>query len=127
DWSWGKLHALHLEPDGASYRATREEFLSGAPLPLTDAVVHPDGAMYFAIGGRKVQSGVYRVTYVGEESTEPVARRRADDPLRVLRHDLEQFHGRQHPETVERAWPHLAHPDRFIRWAARTAVEHQPV
>ncbi len=28
--------------------------------------------MYFAIGGRKVQSGLYRVTYTGSESTEPV-------------------------------------------------------
>ena len=26
--------------------------------------------MYFAIGGRKVQSGLYRVTYVGGESTD---------------------------------------------------------
>ena len=38
--------------------ATKEEFLSGAPLPLTDVIIHPaDGAMYFAIGGRKVQCG----------------------------------------------------------------------
>ena len=28
--------------------------------------------MYFTIGGRKVQSGLYRVTYVGTESTAPV-------------------------------------------------------
>ena len=62
DWSWGKLYAVHLKPEGSSYTATREEFLSGAPLPLTDAIIHPqDGAMYFAIGGRKVQSGLYRV------------------------------------------------------------------
>ena len=72
DWSWGKLYAVHLKPEGSSYTATREEFLSGAPLPLTDAVIHPqDGAMYFAIGGRKVQSGLYRVTYTGKESTAP--------------------------------------------------------
>ena len=73
DWSWGKLYAIHLEPAGATYRGVKEEFLSGAPLPLTDALVHPaDGALYFAIGGRKVQSGLYRVTYVGNESTAPV-------------------------------------------------------
>ncbi len=58
DWSWGKMWAVHLSPQGASYTATKEEFLSGLPLPLTDAVIHPgDGSMYFSIGGRKVQSG----------------------------------------------------------------------
>ena len=37
---------------------------------MTDAIIHPDdGAMYFTIGGRRVQSGLYRVTYVGKEST----------------------------------------------------------
>ena len=35
DWSWGKLYAIHLEPNGASYKATKEEFLSGSPLPLS--------------------------------------------------------------------------------------------
>ena len=34
DWSWGKLYAIHMEPKGASYVATKEEFLSGSPLPL---------------------------------------------------------------------------------------------
>ena len=71
DWSWGKLYAVHLKPDGSSYTATKEEFVTGAPLPITDAIIHPgDGAMYFTIGGRRVQSGLYRVTYVGDESTE---------------------------------------------------------
>ncbi len=128
DWSWGKLHAIHLEADGASYRATREEFLSGSPLPLTDAVIHPDGAMYFAIGGRRVQSAVYRVTYAGRESTAPVAAggTRAT-PERALRRELEAYHGRQDAKAVAAVWPHLGHADRFVRWAARTALEHQPV
>jgi putative heme-binding domain-containing protein len=127
DWSWGKLHAVHLEPNGSTYKATREEFLSGSPLPLTDAIIHPDGAMYFAIGGRRVQSGLYRLTYVGSESTAPVAARTATSPARSLRQELEAFHGAQDPKAIEAAWPHLAHADRFVRWAARTAIEHQPV
>src|SRR4051812_19603017 len=127
DWSWGKLHAVHLEPNGSTYKATREEFLSGSPLPLTDAVIHPDGAMYFAIGGRRVQSGVYRVTYVGNESTAPVPAKTETSPAQTLRHQLEAFHGRHDPTAVSVAWPHLADPDRFVRWAARTAIEHQPV
>jgi putative heme-binding domain-containing protein len=128
DWSWGKLYAVHLEEDGSTYKAAKEEFLIGAPLPITDAIIHPgDGAMYFTIGGRRVQSGVYRVTYIGKESTAPAAMVTRPSPARDLRHKLEQFHGRQDPRAVDVAWPCLSHKDRFIRWAARTAVEHQPV
>lgn len=128
DWSWGKLYAVHLEPDGSSYKATKEEFVTGAPLPITDAIIHPkDGAMYFAIGGRRVQSGLYRVSYVGNESTETVSMEPSVSEARETRHMLEAFHGHQKPETVETAWPYLTNSDRFIRFAARTAIEHQPV
>ena len=133
DWSWGKLYAVHLQPSGSTYTATKEEFVTGAPLPITDAIIHPaDGAMYFTIGGRRVQSGLYRVTYVGSESTAPVgatstAVTQQAAALRDVRHRLEAFHGKQDPKAVEVAWPYLSNPDRFIRWAARTAIEHQPV
>ncbi|MBP7140527.1 MAG: c-type cytochrome [Opitutaceae bacterium] len=127
DWSWGKLYAVFLEPDGATYKATKEEFLSGTPLPLTDAIIHPgDGAMYFAIGGRRVQSGVYRVTYQGTESTAPAQVKEPKNPLRDLRHRLEKLHTSSSPKGVAMAWPYLGHADRFIRWAARTAIEHIP-
>ncbi len=63
---------LHLTPEGSAYKGELEEFVSGSPLPLTDVVVNPvDGALYFTIGGRRTQSGLYRVTYVGKESTSP--------------------------------------------------------
>ncbi len=129
DWSWGKLYAVHMKPEGSTYTATKEEFLSGAPLPLTDAIIHPgDGAMYFAIGGRKVQSGLYRVTYTGQESTAPVKVAKSDGAkARAERHALEVFHGKQDPKAIKAAWPELDNKDRFIRWAARTALEHQPV
>ena len=140
DWSWGKLYAVHLKPEGSTYTATKEEFVMGAPLPITDAIIHPgDGAMYFTIGGRKVQSGLYRVTYIGDESTELVKKAAAtttksDRELidnsaaaRKTRHELEAFHGKNDPEAINAAWPHLSNPDRFIRFAARTAIEHQPV
>ncbi|MBP8257227.1 MAG: c-type cytochrome [Opitutaceae bacterium] len=127
DWSWGRLYAVFLEPDGATYKATKEEFLSGAPLPLTDAIIHPgDGAMYFTIGGRRVQSGVYRVTYKGSESTAPAQAGVQKNPLRDLRHRLEKLHGSSSPKGVAVAWPYLGHDDRFIRWAARVAIEHIP-
>ncbi len=126
DWSYGKLYAVHLEPDGATYKAEVEEFMSAQPLPLTDLLVNPaDGALYIAIGGRRVQSGLYRVTYTGTDSTEPAA-----DPTLTeahqLRRTLEAFH-RPDPAALEAAWPHLGSEDRFTRYAARLAVEHQPV
>ena len=128
DWSWGKLYAVHLTPSGSSYNATKEEFVTGAPLPITDAIIHPsDGAMYFTIGGRRVQSGLYRVTYTGDESTELVGDAATKSPARETRRALEAFHGKEDPAAINAAWPHLANGDRFIRWAARTAVEHQPM
>ncbi|MBL7192764.1 MAG: DUF1080 domain-containing protein [Pirellulales bacterium] len=128
DWSWGKLYAVHLQPSGSSYTATKEEFLTGVPLPITDAIIHPDdGAMYFTIGGRKVQSGLYRVTYVGDEDTAPAPTVATANNARSLRRQLEAFHGRHDAAALDTAWPFLADDDRFIRHAARTAVEHQPV
>ena len=94
DWTFGTMYALHLEPQGSSYRATQEEFLSRTPLPLTDVAAGPDGALYFAIGGRGTQSELFRVTYHGEESTaavDPHQRSLAD--RRDLRHRLERHHG----------------------------------
>src|SRR5678815_3163669 len=121
DWSWGKLYAIHLQPKGSTYVATKEEFLSGAPLPLTDAIIHPgDGAMYFAIGGRRVQSGFYRVTYTGKESTAPAkVSVSAGAKARKQRQELEAFHGKQDPKALKAAWPELDNEDRFIRSAAR--------
>jgi putative heme-binding domain-containing protein len=128
DWSWGKLYAVHLQPHGASYRAEKEEFLSGVPLPLTDAIIHPvDGAMYFTIGGRKIQSGLYRVTYVGNEVTNSVVVKSAQDDRVQIRQQLESFHGVRDARAIVEAWPLLNHSDRFIRYAARTALEHQAI
>jgi putative heme-binding domain-containing protein len=128
DWSWGKLYAVHLKKSSSTYTATKEEFVTGAPLPITDAIVHPqDGAMYFTIGGRRVQSGLYRVTYVGDESTALVQAKPSKSKARDTRHKLEAFHGKQNPNAVNVAWPYLSNKDRFIRTAARTAVEHQPI
>ena len=34
--------------------------------------ISKDGAIYFAVGGRGGQSELYRVTYTGNEATDPV-------------------------------------------------------
>jgi putative heme-binding domain-containing protein len=128
DWSYGKLYAVHLKPIGSSYAGELEEFVAGTPLALTDVVISPaDGAMYFAVGGRNTQSGLYRVTYEGTESTTEAALAEAAPTFeaRALRHELERVHGRREPKAIEAAWPYLGHPDRFVRWAARVAIEEQ--
>ena len=127
DWTYGTMWAIHLIPDGASFRAEKEEFVTGKPLPLTDAIIRPqDGAMYFTIGGRRTQSGLYRVVYTGGESTAPAAPL-AVTPETKLRHELEKLHDAGvGSEAVDKAWPSLSHADRFIRFAARVAIERQP-
>ncbi len=125
DWAYGKIYAVHPKPDGASYSATFEPFVVGQPLNVADVEIGPDGALYFVTGGRGTQSRLYRVTYTGSESTAPVAPE--ENPARKLRRKLEAFHGKKDPKAVAEAWPHLNNPDRWIRFAARIAIEHQDV
>src|SRR5262249_54556204 len=116
DWSYGKLYAVHLTPDQSAYKGEAEEFLNGSPLPLTDVVVNPhDGALYFTIGGRRTKSGLYRVTYVGTESTAKAPEDKRGAEARALRHKLEAFHGHADASAVVTAWPYLKHEDRYIR------------
>ena len=128
DWTYGTMWAIHFTPDGASFIGEKEEFVAGNALPLTDAVIRPqDGAMYFTTGGRKTQSALYRVTYEGKESTAP-APRVAPTADAKLRRDLEKLHDAgTGPEAIDKSWPHLASKDRFVRFAARVAIERQPV
>ena len=140
DWTYGRLMAVHLKPEGASYRATMENFIApaglvtaGAPKPplnLTDVIIGADGKMYFTIGGRGTVSGLYRVSYTGRKSVTPSNEpNREGLAARELRRKLEALHGK--PSTDGKAvsflWPHLNSPDRAIRYAARIALEAQPV
>jgi putative heme-binding domain-containing protein len=127
DWTFGAIHALFLQPEGAGYAGEAEEFLGGAGLPVTDLVFAPDGALYVAVGGRRLGSAVYRVRYVGAPEPEESPTDDGVPPLHALRRELEQYHGHLDPTAVEAAWRHLGHPDRWIRFAARVAVESQPL
>ena len=127
DWSYGKLYAVHLQPDGSTYKADFEEFIAGQPLPFTDLTVGDDGALYFAVGGRRVQSGLYRVTYIGDESTAPATGTSQGDDARAKRDALEAYHLKADPKALADAWPHLGSDDRALRFAARTAIEKLPV
>ena len=130
DWTFGTMYAIHLEPDGSTYRGTKEEFVARAPLPLTDVTIGRDGAMYFVVGGRGAQSELYRVTYAGSEPTSPVdGKDLRGAAARTARHELEAAHRplADAAAAVTRALPALASPDRFTRYAARVALEHQPL
>ncbi len=129
DWSYGKMYAVHLSPNGGGYTGVAEEFMSASPLPLTDIEVSKkDGAMYVSVGGRKVQSGLYRVTYIGGESIEGTNHSTLQvDAKAGLRAGCEAFHGKQDPKAIEYCWPALGVADRNVRFAARIALEHQPI
>ena len=133
DWSYGRIFAVHFIPHGASYDATMETVLRGIPLNLTALDFGKDGALYFITGGRGTESGLYRLTYVGPRTREPAmtkeqleAEANARDARR-LRHDLEYFQGKHDPRIVDVVWSSLSSDDRWIRYAARTALEFQDV
>lgn len=130
DWTFGTIYAIHTTPNGAGYEGEAEPFLYSAPLPVTDAVVGVDGSLLFAVGGRGTQSALFRVRYVGNESIEkPTPPNPSDEAVvaRAVRRELESFHGVSNPKAIDSAWPYLASSDRFLRHAARIAVESQPV
>ncbi|MBS1932514.1 MAG: c-type cytochrome [Bacteroidetes bacterium] len=127
DWSFGIVYAIHPQAEGAGYKASAEEFVSGSPLPLTDGMIGPDGALYFLTGGRRLESDLYRVYYQdNKQDTEKLSTPDLTE-IQKLRRKLETYHTSPKPGAVDFAWPYLKNDDRFIRYAARIAIEHQPV
>ena len=125
DWSYGVVYAVSMKPSGASYESTVEPFVSASPMPVTDLVVDPkEGCIYLAIGGRKVQSALYRIRYVGNESTSPATYPDSAEAaqMRAARRELEKMHrGELNLNTAIRA---VGSSDRALRTAARIALEH---
>jgi putative heme-binding domain-containing protein len=132
DWTYGRIIAVHLKSEGASYTGSFENLVQGKPLNVTDMEFGQDGSLYFATGGRNTQSGLYRVSFAGEQpaSSSSKAEQKAEAKAaeaRALRHKLEAFHGKKDRAAIDFAWPHLDSEDRFIRYAARIAIEAQDV
>ncbi len=132
DWTYGRIVACHLFPRGAGYVCRSETFVKGRPLNVTDLDFGPDGAMYIVTGGRKTESSLYRVRWVGTtpEDEPPtqhqISRRAYSTQQREVRGELEDLHVRvETDDIVDRIWPHLASPDPSVRAAACVAIEHQ--
>ena len=127
DWSYGVVYAVHLEPEGASYKSTFEPFVSASPMPVTDLLIHPEqGCMYMTIGGRKTQSALYRIAYSGSESTQPAVfpDNEPAKAARAARRDLEAMHVPGAKLDITAAMRNIGSPDRALRTAARLALEH---
>jgi len=104
-------------------------------LNVTDLDFARNGSMYLVTGGRKTQSALYRVHYVGsrlpdDDSPTPmqVAGNRFANDSRRLRRELESELVQPPSELrIAKVWPHLASPDPWIRQAAMNVIERQPV
>lgn len=139
DWTYGRVIAVHLKSDGAGYTGTFENFVAPkgmtdknakkTPNNVTDVVVGNDGALYFTTGGRNTQGNLYRVTYVGVEPTRPIITIYSGE-MNAVRHWIEevrQFHREPDPKAIGVAWRHLESSSRDLRYAARIAIERQPL
>ncbi|MBU6277272.1 MAG: PQQ-dependent sugar dehydrogenase [Planctomycetes bacterium] len=141
DWQHGRILAVTLRPVGASYSATDTLFAAGAPLNVCDMAFGPDGALWVITGGRGSTSGLYRISWVGDESggadadgaarSDPAAAGAgaAADPAaaRARRRALERHQLAATAEAVADLWPDLGSADRFLRHAARVGLERQPL
>jgi putative heme-binding domain-containing protein len=112
DWAYGKIHAVHLQRAGASYTGRADLFLQGRPLNVTGVDFGPDGAMYFVTGGRRTQSGLYRVRWTGAPG--------------IARHEGIPMPGNARRSEGD-AWQRLDSADHWARYAARVELEAQPI
>lgn len=132
DWQNGRILLVDLIPDGASYQCRYEVFLEGGPLNVCDMQFGPDGALYFITGGRGSQSGLYRVTpkpdgqFKSEAPNVDEKTRKLARAARLLRRQIEQYQTEPVP-NIALIWPHLNSEDRWLRFAARRAIENQDV
>ncbi|MDG2169149.1 MAG: c-type cytochrome [Opitutales bacterium] len=128
DWTFATLYAVHLNPNGASYSGEVEVFASGIGLPLTDVAIGQDGAMYLSVGGRRLGSAIYRIYFDGPEGVYgKVPDLDNNQDSCDLRLSVESLHGQARDGAVDKVWGHLGSEDRSIRYAARVALETQPV
>ena len=123
DWTFATIYAVHLTPKGASFDATKEELVAGAGLPLTDGIITKDGTMYFATGGRRTSSALWRVTYSGAEPTAPAP---GNFPKNADRDKLAGYTIDPKTANIEEIWKLLGSEERTLRFMAKAALERLP-
>ncbi len=130
DWQNGRILLVDLIPNGASYAAQYEVFVEGGPLNVCDMVFGPEGDLYFITGGRGSQSGLYRVSLNAKQKTDSAAPEIDHQTIqkslvaRKLRREIERFHV-QKDANIDFLWKYLNSEDRWLRFAARIAIENQ--
>ncbi|NBV22568.1 MAG: hypothetical protein EBS05_11710 [Proteobacteria bacterium] len=135
DWAYGRILAVHLTPQGASYTGTSELFVGGRPMNVTDACIGPDGAMWFTTGGRGTQSGLYRISFQGDLRssalailTKPEEARFIEEAV-TLRKEGEIFSSfpggylTGHDFDTHGFKKSLIFPDKWVQHAARVVME----
>ena len=138
DWTYGRILAATITPEGSTYLAPWQPFISGRPMPVADMAWGPDGAMYFVTGGRGTQSGLYCVKAeksaaitVAAATPASASHDAACDQLRLLRRSFERDQHALGAAELTKRMPALLlgldHSDRFVQDAARVALEHQPI
>ncbi len=124
DWSFGTMYHIKLQSSGASFTATASEFLNGIPLPLTDVTFGAEGAMYFTTGGRRLESGLYRVW--SHNNDQKKEKETASKNLK-LRRLLDTFHDTSLVADYNLIWENIGNKDRYIAYSARIALENHGV
>ncbi|AMV21950.1 PVC-type heme-binding CxxCH protein [Planctomyces sp. SH-PL14] len=69
DWTYGRMWALPLQEDGATWSTKPVEFMTAVGehgFAPTDLEVGPDGALYVVVGGRGTRGGIYRIVASGQ-------------------------------------------------------------
>jgi putative heme-binding domain-containing protein len=157
DWTFGRILAIHFNKDymdngahmeygavnplpspyhltGPSKGDDVEEFLKGKGMPVTALVFGRDGAMYFTTGGRGTQAGLYRVSYVGSRDGEHLSLPGYIASANEARHKIEAFQTKADvaiwdPKQFDghSIWSFMDGRSVAVRFAARVAVERQPV
>jgi putative heme-binding domain-containing protein len=122
---------LAFGPDGSMYVVTggRKTRAALYRITCTDAAGERRSASA-GLPGRDVSSNPVDVqqqseNLPGSAGVHERARAAHAQNARMLRRQLEGFHGRVDSQIIDRAWPHLSSADPWLRYAARIAIEHQ--
>ncbi|MFK7911254.1 MAG: c-type cytochrome [Akkermansiaceae bacterium] len=126
DWTFATIYAIHPKRTGATYTATKEEFLTSSGMPFTDGMIGKDGAMYVLTGGRRTDSAFHRISYVGNDSTAAPTPSPSNKYIEA-RKKLDKLHIEPDEKQLGFIIDKLDNQDRLVRYSARVALEHLPV